>query len=81
MEGARSQILGGSINSEPPGRPLPISVFMWTASPPTDLLGETDENTLEPTVDPGTVHYWQVHSTEDQGKRTASKGFELRTDP
>ncbi len=53
-------------------------VFFGTNESPTDSLGTTSENNLDATVTAGTIYYWRVVISDEQGNTSQSEVFEFK---
>ncbi len=63
------------------GDALTFTLYLDTISPPTTILGETDSNSFNATLDSNTIYYWQVVAADGAGNNTRSEIFEFRTKP
>lgn len=63
------------------GDTLSYSVYLDTTSPPTTLLGATNENSYTTTVNTNTIYYWRIVSADTAGNSSQSEIFEFRTNP
>lgn len=55
-------------------------IYFDTVKPPSTLLGNTSQNTLETAVAPGNIYYWRVVTVDAQGNNSLSEVFEFRVE-
>ena len=63
------------------GDALSYTIYLGTSSPPSSVLGETDANSFETTINADTVYYWQVVTVDSAGNSSTSEIFEFKTNP
>ncbi|WP_437396998.1 hypothetical protein [Flagellimonas lutimaris] len=63
------------------GDTLSYTLYMDTVSPPAAVLGETDTDSYETTIEANMVYYWKVVTMDSAGNSSESEIFEFRTNP
>lgn len=63
------------------GDTLSYAIYLDTVTPPTALLGETNDNSYTTTLNTNTIYYWRVVSSDTSGNSSQSEIFEFRTNP
>lgn len=53
-------------------------VLFGTNTKPTDAIGNTNDETVNATVSPGQIYYWQIISTDSQNNSSTSEIFEFK---
>ncbi|MER3317756.1 MAG: hypothetical protein RIB79_05635 [Allomuricauda sp.] len=63
------------------GDVLSYTLYLDTVSPPVTVLGESDTNSYETTINGDTIYYWRVVTADSAGNTSTSEIFEFRTNP
>ena len=53
-------------------------VYFGTTKPVTTLLGNTNQNTMDVSVNPGNIYYWKVVTYDSKGNTSESEVFEFK---